>query len=334
MCLRNKRFLPALIIFFCALMTQSQTLYWVGGSGNFNDPNHWSLFSGGAPSNVIPSALNDLVFDNNIGNTALTVNFSGTSSVKSIKIQTYKNINFNSNSGTAKIKISGRFEDILDNTGFQSTVSFEFNNNGTHEGYISTGQTPLNCNLEVNGGKWRFNKAIISYTNSLDVKNSQVSFLNSPIKAGALSIENCNSLVLDFAMFQVPGAVSIKNCLNYSANKSYLNKKPFASFFQPIIITPTQQGKFSSNQINLPCATFTVTKPSCMPGCDGRIVLSLPNFSCYTTAIPTPTAYNVDVIGSGCGTVTSLVLVGPGTYTISGICSCVSDYALQIFEIH
>src|SRR5690606_13698915 len=97
---------------------------------------------------------------------------SGTSSVKSIKMQTYKNINFNSNSGTAKIKISERFEDILDNVGFQSNVSFEFNNSGTNEGYISTGQTPLNCNIEVNGGKWRFNKAIVSYTNSLDVKNS------------------------------------------------------------------------------------------------------------------------------------------------------------------
>jgi|LakMenE01Jun11ns_1017448.scaffolds.fasta_scaffold9954340_3 gliding motility-associated-like protein len=43
----------------------SRNLYWVGGTGNWNDSTHWSLTSGGAPVNCIPSALDNVFFDTN-----------------------------------------------------------------------------------------------------------------------------------------------------------------------------------------------------------------------------------------------------------------------------
>jgi len=43
----------------------SRNLYWIGGTGNWNDPTHWSLSSGGAPVNCIPSALDNVFFDTN-----------------------------------------------------------------------------------------------------------------------------------------------------------------------------------------------------------------------------------------------------------------------------
>ena len=45
--------------------TYSQDLYWVNGSGEWNDPMHWSLSSGGEPANIIPSKTNHVIFDNN-----------------------------------------------------------------------------------------------------------------------------------------------------------------------------------------------------------------------------------------------------------------------------
>lgn len=38
-------------------------LYWVNGSGNWNDPNHWSYTSGGAGGACIPSAIDNVFFD-------------------------------------------------------------------------------------------------------------------------------------------------------------------------------------------------------------------------------------------------------------------------------
>ncbi|KAA3630974.1 MAG: HYR domain-containing protein, partial [Bacteroidetes bacterium] len=43
----------------------AQTFYWIGGSGNWSDPNNWSLSSGGVPYCAVPSRIDDVVFDAN-----------------------------------------------------------------------------------------------------------------------------------------------------------------------------------------------------------------------------------------------------------------------------
>lgn len=43
----------------------SKTYYWVGDSGQWSDPLHWSLTSGGSSSGCVPGALDDVVFDFN-----------------------------------------------------------------------------------------------------------------------------------------------------------------------------------------------------------------------------------------------------------------------------
>jgi len=40
-------------------------LYWIGGNGSWSDPMHWSLSSGGPAAGCIPSAVDDVYFDNN-----------------------------------------------------------------------------------------------------------------------------------------------------------------------------------------------------------------------------------------------------------------------------
>ncbi|MEZ4939685.1 MAG: choice-of-anchor D domain-containing protein [Saprospiraceae bacterium] len=54
------------------------TYYWVGGTGNWNDLNHWSLTSGGAPSGCLPTDQDDVVFDvNSFTGTGQTVYLNG-----------------------------------------------------------------------------------------------------------------------------------------------------------------------------------------------------------------------------------------------------------------
>ncbi|MCD4735575.1 MAG: hypothetical protein K8R53_05995, partial [Bacteroidales bacterium] len=40
-------------------------LFWVGGTGDWNDPNHWSFASGGASGACIPTSIDDVFFDAN-----------------------------------------------------------------------------------------------------------------------------------------------------------------------------------------------------------------------------------------------------------------------------
>ncbi len=41
----------------------SRNLYWIGGTGNWNDPSHWSLSSGGPAVSCVPSPLDNVYFD-------------------------------------------------------------------------------------------------------------------------------------------------------------------------------------------------------------------------------------------------------------------------------
>ncbi len=56
----------------------SLNLYWVGGSGNWNDPARWSLTSGGVAGSCIPSAVDNVFFDaNSFTETGQTVTLAG-----------------------------------------------------------------------------------------------------------------------------------------------------------------------------------------------------------------------------------------------------------------
>ncbi|MEN8120054.1 MAG: gliding motility-associated C-terminal domain-containing protein [Bacteroidota bacterium] len=46
-------------------LLSGRSLYWVGGTGSWNDPAHWSAVSGGAGGECIPSPVDDVIFDGN-----------------------------------------------------------------------------------------------------------------------------------------------------------------------------------------------------------------------------------------------------------------------------
>lgn len=48
-------------------LASGNTYYWIGGTGNWDDANHWSLTSGGAPATCIPGIKDTVIFDFNSG---------------------------------------------------------------------------------------------------------------------------------------------------------------------------------------------------------------------------------------------------------------------------
>lgn len=59
--------------------TVGVTLYWVGGSGDWNDRTHWSTSSGGAGGACVPFMHDDVIFDSNSGLSSGTVTTSSSS---------------------------------------------------------------------------------------------------------------------------------------------------------------------------------------------------------------------------------------------------------------
>jgi len=46
-------------------LSSALTYYWIGNSGNWNDGAHWSLTTGGTSANVVPTASDNVIFDDN-----------------------------------------------------------------------------------------------------------------------------------------------------------------------------------------------------------------------------------------------------------------------------
>lgn len=59
------------LLFLLAILTSNISLsadfFWIGGTGNWSDVNHWSATSGGAAGATIPTNTDNVIFDNNSG---------------------------------------------------------------------------------------------------------------------------------------------------------------------------------------------------------------------------------------------------------------------------
>ncbi len=136
----------------------SNDLFWVGRSGNWNDPMNWSFTSGGAPGACVPTGIDNVFFDEN--------SFDGPNQVVTINIQNAacRNMDWSGATGTpefageaeSKLRISGSLTFIaaMDLT-FAGDVLFE-SNQVTNE--IVTGGQLFQRDVYFNSlsGGWTF----------------------------------------------------------------------------------------------------------------------------------------------------------------------------------
>ena len=331
--LKNRRFF---LLFITTCLTyaclKAQTLYWVGGSGNFNDPGHWSKISGGYPSGINPSASCNLVFDNSENPIPIEVDFSGVNHANSIKIVSYRKINFRASLPGAKLVIKQSFDNLLNNKNFSSNVDFEFNNTKLfQEGYINAGENTLNASFIVSAGKWKINFIKLGLAQKLQISNSEINFLSSFVEAGFLDLKNCANLDFNQAIVKIRNEINVENCPNYTIKNSFLGRKYYDGLIKDNQGLNVIAGKLgNNNQVNAVCWSATLAvAPSCNPGCDGKVVVTLPALACWNT--PASGSYNI-LVGGGCGVVSGLSNVAPGTYTLNGFCGCGSSYNINITD--
>ncbi|MDL2303057.1 hypothetical protein LJC28_01540 [Dysgonomonas sp. OttesenSCG-928-D17] len=171
--------LIALLVFTSAiasvnLMAQSeQTMYWIGGSGNWNDLSHWSFNSGkldgtvaGQPSSV-PTSNTNVIFDGNSGGigstTAYTVTLNVSATVKSL---TFAETLTAANSPTIS---------------FGSTLSVT--EDVTLQRYIAFTSSSDNSSYSLSM------QPVIGYTSTLTTNGAQMNTYFSKKGAGDLNIE-------------------------------------------------------------------------------------------------------------------------------------------------
>lgn len=333
MSLKNRRVLLVLVLAICSLISYSQTLYWVGGSGNFNDPWHWSLQSGGSPANVVPGSQNTVVFDDKSGTGAYEVNLAGITSIKSFSSTGLNNVtNFSAAKGST-LNVGGDFY-LSQLTKFETEATIVFSNTGANS-YIETGLNKLKGDIYFKGGSFRPKAAQVDDFHTIYFQSGSFRLDNAFIVAGSIINEN-PAVVFNISdsYFSASHQLTIKSDNNFTVN----NLKLAANWSNnQLINVPTsfQSKKISNlNLTNAICPVTISTSPACTGSCSGILAITFP-----TSCVNSPYDINVFSTTGSCTPVsntltTTGLTVTPGTtFTIGGACPCLaSNYFVQISD--
>lgn len=323
-CMAKKLVLLFVLFFSCLL--RAQTIYWVGGSGYWNDMNHWSYTSGGSPAGVLPGAGSDVVFDNasaqsdivihmlqgtvignlSSSNTNFRVNITGSPNVDltlngGVDLNEYFTLSLNGKiiltpHGQVKYNFSqNKFANEIDLTATQLVEMGTINSSGT---ILMRGNFTL--------------KNSIILTKNLDISNASVKFDNTTIQAR-------NAVASQ-------GAVVTANTA--STNRLITDKTKLSG--QQL----TQLGNVSGLALGSIAPQSCVvtltssTNPTCFGNCDGKAVFNLsgctnpPYIIQWLNADPSTPCQQLPP---------AELSYTAATYSVNTLCGCGTQYSV-LFE--
>jgi len=329
----KRTFLILFLSIFSAVLG-AQTLYWVGGSGNFNDPKHWSSFSEGISDNsMLPDSNTTLVFNSDA---PININLNKIHKVKSLVFLRGAKYVFSKSEEKVELIIE---KELLANTrsteiSFSFPLKFIAAAGDLIQGKISVANLSATEGVSILSGSYKIENTCLVFSKQLSFLKSKLEVENSLFFANQLLIDNGVTLSATNSRWNVSGESKIGKIDLLKAEKSYINDKGLNSL--NVSLPNTVAGKAigsGTNQISATCnPTILVTKPTCSPGCDGKIVVTIPSFTDACYAPNTPTSVYVTVASGSCNVVAGLSNVGPGTYTLSNVCNCGNDYVLLFFD--
>ena len=175
----------------------ARKLFWINGTGNWNDPTHWSLTSGGSPVSCSPTKLDSTVFDANSltsGDTVYTVNDLATSN----NLQIY-NL-------PAGCVFSGSFITVNGSVDIQSSITWNVNTLkliGASSTCILGSTTPLyNVDKAGSGIYTAITDLIMQY---LYVESGTMDFSNRSVNAIGLNSYPLTTVIMDNTRFYTQG---------------------------------------------------------------------------------------------------------------------------------
>jgi len=315
-----------LILFIIFSFARAQTLYWVGGSGNFNDPKHWSYSSGGVTANVIPGANSDVIFDNNSGAGSVTINAEGINYAKSLRFNNDFLPIILSGNKSSELHLHGDF-DLNNKVGLNYSGRLFFNS-GSSSFHKVRFNNQFNGDVIFNNGSWDLMHVNVGKNNSIEFISGNYRIHNSTVRAGNLKAGDQVNFDVKSGIIDVEDEITLASNTKFSSDKLYLKaeKSNPLKYHVPANFNYGNNYKLlNSSNTSVVCgATLTSVGISCSGVCDGKLILDI-DVSCA------PSPFTLLWSNPSCTTPT-LTGVGPGTYTVTGLCACPDFYSVIVFD--
>jgi len=324
------KYLRSILLALSLFLTQvfvAQKLYWVGGSGNFNDPAHWSLQSGGVGGAKTPTATDDVYFDENSFLDKSIISFIGASEAHDFIFTKYTSAIIFSGLQNEKITINGNVQlnsyidnqfagdiwlasaqastsVIFDLVKFKGNIYFNGSTNWQVQGDVNTVD---NAGVYFKQGVFNLNNAAI-YSGNL-VASPQVN-----INSNQSSFRITNKFVLSTGVI-----------LNDTKSNIFAHTKDVAKFqVAPNIVFNTNSRL--NNLDNVMSCNITQTAysgPTCAGACNAIITFNIPA-ACSGSSNPVYAVWTSG--GAPCTSIPTATLTPGSIYTVDSICGCGTSY--------
>ena len=179
----------------------AQNLYWVGGSGNWNDINHWANSSGGMGGSCVPSPMDNVFFDNNSGFTfsSKTININaGTAFCNNMDWTGALNAPVLAGPSSNTLKVYGSLKWIASmSVSFSGKTYFESTSTGNT---LTTAGKSFNNDVYFNGGSgvWTLQDSLVlSGSNTLYLQFGTLITNNQVVRCFNFDLSNSNIRGLD-----------------------------------------------------------------------------------------------------------------------------------------
>ena len=159
----KKQLLLLLSFLFLVIGSYARNFYWIGGSGSWNDVSHWSKTSGGIHGSFIPTANDNVFFDNNSfnwGGETVQINTSVTCNSLTFSDDVlYPTLEGNS---TAKLNIYGSLS-ISSNVknNFFGNIYFKSSHSGNTINIGSSGFLQSDVYFDNSYGSWVMSSPLV-----------------------------------------------------------------------------------------------------------------------------------------------------------------------------
>jgi gliding motility-associated-like protein len=296
--------------------------YWVGGTGNWTDQNHWSTISGGQAGASIPTQSDDVFFDaSSFSYNKETVMLSANAFCKSINWSEIDKQVIFSAAANKTLTVYGDY--ILSPyllNGFKGTTVFS---SSSLLNTINTANVTIIGNLEFNGnGSWALQTDILTENSvSISLVKGTLNTNNKNITCGYFIGNSNKSRTLNLGSSEI----LVKNTWDFTqaTNLTFISSSSRIIFETDVTSTNFKSGNLSYNSVsamvapcspsNQPCGTFTITLSATNVTCNG---LSNGTASAVVTGGSGNFSYDWspgNPIGDGTPNITGL---GPGNVTV------------------
>ncbi|MFD1553677.1 hypothetical protein DNU06_10215 [Putridiphycobacter roseus] len=298
-----KSLLPLLFIFLCSTLN-AKDIYWVGQSGDWDNPKNWSLSSGGVSANLIPTSDDDVIFDeNSFGGKQQTVVF------KKVAVNSFSLTNANTPVFKGAEMLIYKGFTLKSNVLFQTKLIFSSNNNKINT--IHTNGYTINSDVQFNSGKWQLKSHLsLSDKSTLFIKSEEFHTNGFGLKAGIILAEN-SKLFLEGSPVVPLEKISFTNIVKKGGDFKLYELNADVQVSLPIYsVVPVYK---SSNTCGALTVNWDVTTDyngkdiSCNGACDGELTVS-------TSGSTGPFSYKF--AGGPATTTTVYPGLCPGNYSI------------------